>query len=244
MKAYFKRENVILILGILFSGISFFGLKLFDIQSKIFSDYEKAIDTITISNNRMLNSQIIGEFTNDSLPNIRIRIKEYGIFLVAAQKLPHNSNISKSVELKRSVLNDIARFSKFENEAENKEFPSMYSLYNEYLNGEKKLVDLMHEFSIQIESNSSHNTVEIYGKMESAFFELEALNEKILVKNKFAMSKFPNQKLQSIEMYKKFTNKVDEEKNLFFQVFGLFIICLICFATILIFAFKYDTFKK
>jgi len=243
-KDYFTRSNITIILSVLISGIYYWGFKAYDSKEKMFSDYKNTINNITISNTEMLNSQLVTEFTRDSLLDINERIKEYGLFLIIARKYPHNSNITKAIELQRSVLNDIARLSKFKNIKQSDQFPNEYLTYNEYLNEERKMVQLMHKFSVAVETKSYKSTHEIYGEMENTFFELEGLNKKILLEDQLAIVNIPQQKEYFKKNSAKFLTEIDKRKESLITYSSICFSCIIAWLTIFILAIKYGTFKK
>jgi hypothetical protein len=244
MKTYFKRENVVTLLGLLFSGMIFFGFKFLDTKSNLFDEYESAIDSISASNERMRNSQIIAQFTGDSLININRRIIDYGSFLISARKHPEIPNYFKSVELKRAVLNDIARLSKFENEKVFDEFPNFYAIYIEYLLCEKRMVNWLHQFSLASEAKSYHKTKQIYAEMESTFFELESLNSKIYVISNAAESKIPQQKPIALKHSEDFLKKQNQKSSLMYMYLTAFWSLFVLWIAVFSFSIKYETFKK
>jgi len=244
IKDYFTKGNITIILGILFTGISYWGIKVYDCKEKIFSDYNNAINNMTVSNEEMLNSKIVGQFTSDSLLNIGQRIKEYGLFLIIARKYPTNSYITKSIDLQRSVLDDIARLSKFKNIKQSDQFPNGYLSFSEYLIEERKMVQLMHKYSVAVETKSYNSAHALYGEMESTFFELEGLNKKILIENKLAIEQIPQQKEKFIKNSANFQAEIEKRKESLKMYSLICLFCTIAWVIIFILAIKYETFKK
>jgi hypothetical protein len=242
MKKYFRRENVIIVLSVIFSGIVFLCNNFNENQKKYFDDFKNEINKKSLSTQLLYNSKIITQFTNDSLQNIQKRIREYGIFMIGARKFPNEPNLEKSIELKRSVFDDIARLSKFKDLPSSKETPNQYAFYMEYLQCEKDLVNIFHDFSLSAESKST-NSKKMYGNMEKKFIELESINKKIISTNSLFKSTFFEKKANSENTSKQFIIEMDQRKESLQNYLYLIFLLGIAWITICALAVKYKSFE-
>lgn len=241
MKQYFTRQNVITVLTLIFSGISILGYDHYNIRKQIFIDLESRIDILSEKENLYLDGLEILIFCSDSIMNIRTRSTDYFLFLENANKRQKFNFLKKAIELRRSVLSDKAKISKFENIKKSIEVSDLYYAQKDYLNCENKIVDYLYEYSNLDYTNISIKK-QIYINIESQIVELEFQSRKLFSKSFFWSKRLLKQNPKSIKD-KLFQDNIEKQKKISFNYLIGCVLLSFLWIIISYFAIKFETFK-
>lgn len=146
---HFSRNNVIAILSIIFGLIIYFGKNAYTAHKEYLSQFEHNRDTSReqIEELRHFSEMIL--FMKDSIA--KSTDERIILYNELVQMVPYENYLKytdKIVEAKKSILMDIARFSKFKILKKSDKAKIFYDNQVELFSSEKKYIDLLNEISI------------------------------------------------------------------------------------------------
>lgn len=252
LKHYLSKDIVKYLLPIIFSGLTYCGIKYYDVQQTIAQknlSFKNSITSKTAKQN--LNIEILNFIDEmDSLHHIRTnKIGKIVLSLTAKEDTLKDNQLkrilSTTSNIKCEIIIDIAKLKKYEGLNTNDDYIDNYKSQVNLLNAEKKIVDQLENHAIFLKNNGLNSSdEEIYKETENSLLNLYGQYHEELERQKYAM-KHPNIRENGSPIDNKdYVNEISKLNNFKLLYTIGTILFFYLFSMILFYSMKYNLFKN